>query len=260
MKYVDVEGNNEQRCALVHNELERMRRRVIRHLFINLQHCIASLPCSPLVGETVSQPKIAILNAASKVCENLRTEEIKLWAEEERIRKDRSSLIKKLATVISDTPEEVRLRWRQWVHNHMQNPTAKQAFEKQWKPLELEKEIISISSGESSFDMDLDEGSPLPAPALAHPPAQPRTTADGSTTPVPVLQLVKSKETHGVHKERKIKKKLGRPHKIVVDTRCQSVNMTPEATSSIPTSILLMAGTSSRGRKIVRKEDMNFVS
>ncbi|XP_045591735.2 uncharacterized protein [Procambarus clarkii] len=260
VKYVDVEGNNEQRCALVHNELERMRRRVIRHLFINLQHCIASLPCSPLVGETVSQPKIAILNAASKVCENLRTEEIKLWAEEERIRKDRSSLIKKLATVISDTPEEVRLRWRQWVHNHMQNPTAKQAFEKQWKPLELEKEIISISSGESSFDMDLDEGSPLPAPALAHPPAQPRTTADGSTTPVPVLQLVKSKETHGVHKERKIKKKLGRPHKIVVDTRCQSVNMTPEATSSIPTSILLMAGTSSRGRKIVRKEDMNFVS
>ncbi|KAK8738626.1 hypothetical protein OTU49_003979 [Cherax quadricarinatus] len=236
VKYVDVEGNHEERNSFVHNELERMRRRVIRHLFINLQLCVASVPSSPLMGETASQPKITILNAASKVCSTLRLEEMKLRTEEEKIRRDRSLLIKKLASVIADTPEVVRLRWRRWVRDFLQNPTAKQTFEKQWKPTELEKDLMTVSSGESSLDMDVDEGSPLPVPRKQ-------------------MKLKKPEKN-----TKKGKKKLGRPYKIIVDSKYNDMNISPETATSIPTSILLMAGTSSRGRKIVRKEDMMFVS
>lgn len=49
-----------------------------------------------------------------------------------------------------------------------------------------------------------------------------------------------------------------RGQKLLLDGSYQGVSTPPDSVS-IPTSILLMAGTSSRGRKLVRKEDINFV-
>lgn len=60
-----MEGNPEERSSVVHNELERMRRRVMRHLFANLQNCIARVPSSPLLAEATALPKITILSAVS---------------------------------------------------------------------------------------------------------------------------------------------------------------------------------------------------
>lgn len=63
--FVDVEGCPEERSTEIHNELERMRRRVMRHLFCHLQKCIAKVSGSPLYGETAAQPKNTILNVVS---------------------------------------------------------------------------------------------------------------------------------------------------------------------------------------------------
>ncbi|XP_064122142.1 forkhead box protein N4-like [Macrobrachium nipponense] len=53
----------------------------------------------------------------------------------------------------------------------MKNPSAKETFEKTWKPVDMEKEIMALSSNESSIDIDTDEGSPLSAPSSPVPSA-----------------------------------------------------------------------------------------
>lgn len=101
--------------------------------------------------------------------------------------------------------------------------------------------------------MDYDEGSPLPEGSPVPGPSSPQGSGDKF---IPQ----KTKRLPGRKIFRKKGKKLGRPHKIVVNTGIQGVAVSSEPTAPIPTSILLMAGTSSRGRKIVRKEDTNFVT
>ncbi|XP_071542195.1 uncharacterized protein [Panulirus ornatus] len=257
VKFVDVEGNPEERSSFVHNELERMRRRIMRHLFANLQNSIAKVPSSRVLAEGSALPKITILSAGSRICEILKQEDAELWAEKERVMERRDSLIKKLVSVIAGAPEDLRLRWREWIQIHMKDPTAKQEFERKWKPVELEKEVMNFSSSESSFDMDMDDGSPLPGPASPH------SFTDGPTPPITSLKEGQASKQKLKNVDKAIvkgKKKLGRPQKLVLDSRYQGMNITSEAATVIPTSILLMAGTSSRGRKIVRKEDTNFVT
>ncbi|KAK3871797.1 hypothetical protein Pcinc_023084 [Petrolisthes cinctipes] len=291
---VDVEGYTDERNTEMHNELERMRRKVMRHLFCHLQKCIARVHGSPLYGETSAQPKNSILSVSSKVCEMLRVEEMKLWLQEEKIRQERSSMIKKLATVIADAPEGTRMLWRQWVRDNMQNPTGKQAFERKWTPFNLEKDILRYKPGEASFDIDVDDGSPLPGPSspllTVDKPLQPQlpkqkptiiktdTSKGASTSKVmtniaesspPKPGKVPSDQTGKPSVGLTTSVKLGRGRrgrgrwrkrgqKLVLDNTYQGAS-TPADSVSIPTSIILMAGTSSRGRKLVRKEDINFV-
>lgn len=101
------------------------------------------------------------------------------------------------------------------------------------------------------FDMDYDGGSPLPegSPLLGS------TSSQSSGDNRVIARQMKRPPGRRKRVLRKRGKKLGRPFKI----QSQGPGGIDD-TSTIPTSILLMAGTSSRGRKIVRKEDMNFVT
>lgn len=101
------------------------------------------------------------------------------------------------------------------------------------------------------FDMDYDGGSPLPEGSPLFGSTSSQSSGDNRV-------ISRRVNRPPVRRKRVARrgKKLGRPFKI-------QPNQGPggaEDTSAIPTSILLMAGTSSRGRKIVRKEDMNFVT
>lgn len=81
-------------------------------------------------------------------------------------------------------------------------------------------------------------------------------TASGSqTTQVRRKKIMRQ----GRKPDPRVKKNINASQKLILDSRLQGLNISSEAAGAIPTSILLMAGTSSRGRKIVRKEDVNFV-
>ncbi|XP_063848225.1 uncharacterized protein LOC135093183 isoform X3 [Scylla paramamosain] len=239
------EGQNDERNSELHNKLERMRRKVMRHLFLYLQSVIVRVPRNPLVKNTLVHPKKSVLNAGTKVCEILRSDEQRLIMEEEKVRSERSILIKHLAGIIGDSTEEIKVKWRNWVKEHMQNPTAKHTFESTWQPFRLMEDILKNVVEESTFDMDYDEGSPLPGPSSPQ--------SGGEKV---VQQKVRRQPVKRVCRKRK--RKVGRPQKILVNTGQGSAE--PEPIAPLPTSILLMAGTSSRGRKIVRKEDTNFVT
>ena len=101
--------------------------------------------------------------------------------------------------------------------------------------------------------MDNDEGSPLPTSSPVPGPSLPQSKGDK-------LIPVKTKRQYKKRILKKKGKKPGRPHKIVVTTGSSQGSAFAAESNPLPTSILLMAGTSSRGRKIVRKEDTNFVT
>lgn len=101
--------------------------------------------------------------------------------------------------------------------------------------------------------MDVDDGSPLPDPP------SPQVTSEATVKVGP--QPSKQKPVTSTERPLcKAKKKVGRPSKQFAVGKKQGMSAASEAAASLPTSILLMAGTSSRGRKIVRKEDINFVT
>lgn len=101
--------------------------------------------------------------------------------------------------------------------------------------------------------MEYDGGSPLPEGSPMAGPSSPQVTIDR-------LFPQKIKQQLGKRIVKRRRKKLGRPYKIVVSTAPDGTPLSSEATAPLPTSVLLVAGTSSRGRKIVRKEDTNFVT
>lgn len=241
----------EERNSEVHNKLERMRRKVMRHLFVHLEKIVVKIPGNALQTRSVSHAKKTVLCSGQRVCEILKNEELRLTMEEERVRNERSALIKKLAAIIGDSTEEIKLKWRKWVRENMQNPTAKQAFELTWQPFCLEKDILN-NALEGHFDMDYDGGSPLPTGS----PLLGSTSSQSSGDNRIIARKIKRPPGRRKRVLRKRGKKLGRPFKIQPNQGPGGI----EDTSTIPTSILLMAGTSSRGRKIVRKEDMNFVT
>ncbi|KAG0715950.1 hypothetical protein GWK47_010789 [Chionoecetes opilio] len=214
-----------------------MRRRVMRHLFTHLQRVIVKVPRNALITPNGSHAKKAVLCAGHKATMILKNEELRLTMEEERVRSERSTLIKHLASIIGDSTEEIKVKWRNWVRDHMQNPTARQG---------------------NTFDMDFDEGSPLPE---GSPVAGPSSSPLHLIHPIPV-QRPTQKRVFVKRKLSKKGKKLGRPAKVAVNTgqRDPRDRTSSAETVPVPTSILLMAGTSSRGRKIVRKEDINFIT
>ncbi|XP_066948904.1 microtubule-associated protein futsch-like isoform X4 [Macrobrachium rosenbergii] len=169
-KFVDIEGT-EERSTLVHNELERMRRRALRVLFLNLGNAISHCEKDPSGNCYKAQSKIFILKKASEIAQNLLHQSLKLNKLEMCYRRERSKLIQKLASAIRDKDEDVKKGWKSWVEEHMKNPSAKETFEKTWKPVDMEKEIMALSSNESSIDIDTDEGSPLSAPSSPVPGA-----------------------------------------------------------------------------------------
>lgn len=59
------EGQSDERNSELHNKLERMRRKVMRHLFLYLQGVIVKVPRNPLVRNTLVHPKKSVLNAVS---------------------------------------------------------------------------------------------------------------------------------------------------------------------------------------------------
>ncbi|XP_042876364.1 uncharacterized protein LOC122256006 isoform X3 [Penaeus japonicus] len=261
LKFSELEGIGDERSAVVHNELERMRRRLMSKLFRNLQYWALYTP-EQSSADMVPVPKVAVLSIATKVCKEVKEEEMQLTAQEEEVRAERSMLIKRLASTIADQGEETKMHWKQWVKTNMKYPVARIVFEKNWKPSELDKDAISISSTESSLDLDLDDGSPLSAPSSPHHSGEnmnaaleAKTASGSQTTQVRRKKIMRQ----GRKPDPRVKKNINASQKLILDSRLQGLNISSEAAGAIPTSILLMAGTSSRGRKIVRKEDVNFV-
>ncbi|XP_063611368.1 uncharacterized protein LOC134785049 isoform X2 [Penaeus indicus] len=260
-RFSEIEGIGDERSAVVHNELERMRRRLMGRLFKNLQYWALYTP-EQSSAEVVPVPKVAVLSIATKVCKEVKEEEIRLTAQEEEVRAERSMLIKRLASTIADQGDDTKMYWKQWVKTNMKYPVARIVFEKNWKPSEVDKDAISISSTESSLDLDLDDGSPLSTPSSPHHSGESMFAAlEAKTTSVTQTSQVRRKKIirPGRKPDARVKKTVNVSQKLFLDSRLQGLNISSEAAGAIPTSILLMAGTSSRGRKIVRKEDVNFV-
>nr|XP_027210138.1 uncharacterized protein LOC113803550 isoform X2 [Penaeus vannamei] len=260
-RFSEIEGIGDERSAVVHNELERMRRRLMGRLFKNLQYWALYTP-EQSSADVVPVPKVAVLSIATKVCKEVKEEEMRLTAQEEEVRAERSVLIKRLASTIADQGEDTKMYWKQWVKTNMKYPVARIVFEKNWKPSEVDKDAISISSTESSLDLDLDDGSPLSAPSSPHHSGESLFAAlEAKTASVTQPSQVRRKKIirPGRKPDARVKKSINVSQKLILDSRLQGLNISSEAAGAIPTSILLMAGTSSRGRKIVRKEDVNFV-
>ncbi|XP_047495897.1 uncharacterized protein LOC125043703 [Penaeus chinensis] len=100
-RFSEIEGIGDERSAVVHNELERMRRRLMSRLFKNLQYWALYTP-EQSSADVVPVPKVAVLSIATKVCKEVKEEEIRLTAQEEEVRAERSMLIKRLASTIAD--------------------------------------------------------------------------------------------------------------------------------------------------------------
>ncbi|XP_064122138.1 uncharacterized protein LOC135226467 isoform X2 [Macrobrachium nipponense] len=124
-RIVDIEGT-EERSTLVHNELERMRRRALRVLFLNLGNAISHCEKDPSGNCYKAQSKAFILKKASEVAQNLLHQSLKLNKLEMYYRRERSKLIQKLASAIRDKDEDVKKGWKSWVEEHMKNPSAKE--------------------------------------------------------------------------------------------------------------------------------------
>lgn len=99
--------------------------------------------------------------------------------------------------------------------------------------------------------MDYDGGSPLPEASSVRASTSSQSSGDNKM----VRKKVKRTPGKRIFKKRR-GRKVGRPYR----SQTPSAGGTSADTAAIPTSIILMAGTSSRGRKLVRKEDMNFVT
>ena len=61
----DGESVGDERNTELHNKLERMRRKMMRHLFKFLQMVIIKVPRNPLVTRNVTHPKKSVLCAVS---------------------------------------------------------------------------------------------------------------------------------------------------------------------------------------------------
>lgn len=57
----------EERNTVLHNKLERMRRKVMRQLFAHLQRIIVKIPRNALITDTVTHAKKTVLCAVSEV-------------------------------------------------------------------------------------------------------------------------------------------------------------------------------------------------
>ncbi|XP_068209564.1 uncharacterized protein [Palaemon carinicauda] len=193
-KIVDIEGL-EERSTLVHNELERMRRKALRVLFLNLGSAISLCEKGTSINYYKSHPKVSILKKASETAQSLLQQSLHLNRLEVLHRKERSKLIQRLASAIRDKSEDVKNTWKVWVEQNMKNPLARETFEKTWQPLDMEKEIMALSN-ESSVDIDTDEGSPLSSPSSPVPGAwtanqqsSPQTSSQPTFAPLRPLKV-----------------------------------------------------------------------
>ncbi|KAK7084445.1 hypothetical protein SK128_028541 [Halocaridina rubra] len=101
VKYVDVEGFEDEKNSELHNEQERRRRREIRQLFKSLNDIIVHNMTPPTNDAKPHQPKVGILKRAYETCYSLQKQCVHLTATELSIRKMRSNLIRKLGSLIA---------------------------------------------------------------------------------------------------------------------------------------------------------------
>ncbi|CAL4157015.1 unnamed protein product, partial [Meganyctiphanes norvegica] len=176
-KYFDSGGTDRTE---LHNELERMRRRVMKQLFENL-----ALKINYGNAEAAVVPKISILKKAQKEIEELRKQESRLIKLENYYRTSRSSYIKELATVIADAPEEVRTYSKNWVRENLGYPSARVTFERTWSPTDLDMD--NGSSNSSTVDSEV--SSPSHSGSTV--------SISGNSSPVTPNQMILTKRKMG---------------------------------------------------------------
>ncbi|XP_076036752.1 uncharacterized protein LOC143022424 isoform X3 [Oratosquilla oratoria] len=251
-KKVAVEKGNGR--SEIHNQLERLRRLELKLLFEALQGQL------PKMSGSSSEPKINILTRGTKMCSQLKAEEVGLKTIEEDLRERRKTLIDKLAALLEDVSPGTKVWHQDWVRTKLCNPTSGKDFVDSWEPPaynfmpELKTELCglqhalspSVSLESDSADDESSRGLPstpplYPAPSWSKP--QPKTAVRSK-----MRKMLKLK-TYG-------KTLPG----LVPAAATTSGAGASAASPSSTTSILTTAGTSSRGRKIVRKEDVDFIT